>query len=120
MKKQKSAAATINAALRSGDTTRPIIGRDAYAPKNGNGTAAKKTLTALVKEAQEAAKQAGTNEWNARKYCESSEKYAKIADQIGVRARDFQKDAAHSARAAKWCAAIAAASAIISIITAAI
>ena len=118
--KRKQLTETIHAALRSGDTTRPIIGRDSYAPKAGKGDKTAKTLTALVKEAQEAAKQAGSNEWNARKYCESSEKYAKIADQIGVCASDFRKDAAHSARAAKWCAAIAAASAIISIITAAI
>ena len=118
--KRKQLTETIHAALKSGDTTRPIIGRDAYAPKNGNGTAAKKTLTALVKEAQEAAKKAGSNEWNARKYCESSEKYAKIADQIGVCASDSRKDAEHAARTAKWCAAIAAASAIISILTAAI
>lgn len=54
MSKKKQLTETIHAALKSGDTARPIIGRDAYAPKNGNGTAAKKTLTQLVKEAKEA------------------------------------------------------------------
>ena len=54
MSKKKQITEKINASLKSGDTTRQIIGRDAYAPKTGNGTAAKKTLTALVKEAQEA------------------------------------------------------------------
>ena len=52
--KRKQLTETINTALRSGDTTRPIIGRDAYAPKAGKGDKTAKTLTQLVKEAQEA------------------------------------------------------------------
>lgn len=106
MKKQKSIAATINTALRNGDTTRQIIGRDAYAPKNGNGTAAKKTLTALVKEAREDAVM--------------SKYWADEASQAAGQSDGMAGVSIHAARAAKWCAAIAAASAIISIITAAI
>ena len=110
MSKKKQLTETIHAALKSGDTTRPIIGRDSYAPKNGNGTAAKKTLTQLVKEAQEAAdkaeKQAKKAEKETYDGCLSAARYSLLAE--------------HAARAAKWCAAIAAASAIISIITAAI
>lgn len=106
MKKQKSVASTINTTLRSGDTTRPIIGKDAYAPKNGNGTAAKKTLTALVKEAQEASAK--------------SKYWADEASQAAGQSDGMAGVSIHAARTAKWCAAIAAASAIISIITAAI
>ena len=112
-KKTKSVAATINTALKSGDTTRPIIGRDSYAPKNGNGTAAKKTLTALVKEAQEATSMARDNWQRAAKHSNKSMEYEALANAKSLAA-------ARAARTAKWCAAIAAASAIIAIIAAAI
>ncbi|MDO4221658.1 MAG: hypothetical protein Q4C88_06030 [Akkermansia sp.] len=111
--KRKQITETISTALKSVDTTHPIIGRDAYAPKNGNGTAAKKTLTALVKQAQEAAAEAKEHRGEAQHHRCAAE----------LCERDTSKDrlAAHdSARTAKWCAAIAAASAIISIITAAL
>lgn len=106
MSKKKQLTENINTALRSGDTARPIIGRDAYAPKNGNGTAAKKTLTALVKEAQEASAK--------------SKYWADEASQAAGQSDGMAGVSIHSARTAKWSAAIAAASAIISIITAAI
>lgn len=112
-KKPKTVAATINTALKTGDTTRPIIGRDAHAPKTGNGTAAKKTLTQLVKEAQDAAEMARDNWQRAAKHSNKAMEYEALANAKSLAA-------AHSARTAKWCAAIAAASAIISIITAAI
>lgn len=104
MKKKTTVAATINTALRSRDTARPIIGRDAYAPKNGNGGKTAKTLTQLVKEAQEARDKA-------------KELYAAVNAMAGVVENRFAQSK-EKARTAKWCAAIAAASAIISIITA--
>ena len=113
MSKKKQITEAISTALKSGDTTRPIIGRDAYAPKNGNGTAAKKTLTALVKEAQEAAGMARDNWQRAAKHSNKSMEYEALANAKSLAA-------ARSARTAKWCAANPAASAIISIITAAI
>lgn len=113
MSKKKQITETINAALKSGDTTRPIIGRDAYAPKNGNGTAAKKTLTALVKDAEASAAL-------ARENMLSSNSNANNAADSCHRAIQARYRAEHAARTAKWCAAIAAASAIIAIITAAI
>ena len=110
MSKKKQITETINAALKSGDTTRQIIGRDAYAPKAGKGDKTAKTLTALVKQAQEAAdkaeKQAKKAEKETYDGCLSAARYSLLAE--------------HTARTAKWCAAISAAAAIISIITAAI
>lgn len=111
--KRKQLTETIHAALKNGDTTRPIIGRDAYAPKNGNGTAAKKTLTQLVKEAQEAKEDAENCAEISRKNREYAFRWREVACEQKVAAEQ-------SARTAKWCAAIAAASATISIITAAI
>ena len=113
MSKKKQITENINAALKSGDTTRPIIGRDAYAPKNGNGTAAKKTLTALVKEAQEAAEMARERWKRAAEHSNKAMVHEGLANAKSLAA-------ARSARTAKWCAAIAAASAIIAIIAAAI
>lgn len=113
MSKRKQITENINAALKSGDTTRPIIGKDAYAPKAGKGDKTAKTLTALVKEAKDAALDA--------------EIHAKIAKNNEKQAFDWRMEAAREVKrasaqttTAKWCAAIAAASAIISIITAAI
>lgn len=111
--KRKQITENINAALKSGDTTRPIIGRDAYAPKNGNGNAAKKTLTALVKEAEASAARADEQ-------AKRTIRNANEAMESKLLAMAYRKGAEHAARTAKWCAAIAAASAIISIITAAI
>lgn len=81
--------------------------------KDDNGAAAKKTLTALVKEAEASAAQ-------ARENMLSSNSNANNAADSCHRAIQARYQAAHASRAAKWCAAIAAASAIISIIAAAI
>lgn len=113
MKKQKSVAATINTALKSGDTTRPIIGRDAYAPKAGRGDKTAKTLTALVKKAREAVE-------DAENCAEIARKNRDFAFQWREQACEQKVAAIRSALTAKWCAAIAAASAIISILAAAI
>ena len=112
-KKTKSVASTINAALKSGDTARPIIGKDAHAPKTGNGAAAQKTLTQLVKEAEASAVR-------AEEQVKRTIKNANEAMESKLLARAYRNGADHSACTAKWCAAIAAASAIIAIITAAI
>ena len=100
-KKTKSVAAT-------------IIGKDAYAPKAGKGgKTAKKTLTQLVKQAQEAKMDAENCAEISRKNREYAFRWREVACEQKVAAE-------HAARTAKWCAAIAAASAIIAIITAAI
>ena len=112
-KKTKSVAATINTALKSGDTTRPIIERDAYAPKAGKGDKTAKTLTALVKKAQEAAAE-------AKEHREEAQHHRCAAELCEHDTSEDRLATHHSARTAKWCAAIAAASAIIAIITAAI